>query len=94
MANVIASIVSIVVTSFCGYLVWWLQKHSNNKDAEREGIKLLLRSTMKQYYNEYKDAGKISSTDYTEFEEMYKVYGIKVPDEELQVSQQTNRASE
>ena len=30
----------------------------------------------------------------TEFEEMYKVYGIKVPDEDLQVSQQTNRASE
>lgn len=29
-----------------------------------------------------------------EFEEMYKVYGIKVPDEDLQVSQQTNRASE
>lgn len=74
MANVISSVVSIVVTSFCGYLVWWLQKHSNNRDAERDGIKLLLRSTMKQYYNEYKDNGKISSSDYTEFEEMYNAY--------------------
>ena len=29
-----------------------------------------------------------------EFEGMYKVYGIKVPYEVLQLSQQTNRASE
>lgn len=74
MSEIITTVVSVVVTSFCGYLVWWLQKHSNNKDAEREGIKLLLKSVLKSYYNEYKDRGKISSQDFTEYEEMYNAY--------------------
>ena len=74
MFEILSAVVSIVVTSFCGYLVWWLQKHSDKKDAEREGIKLLLKSVLKTYYNEYKDAGKISSTDFTEYEEMYNAY--------------------
>lgn len=63
-----------MVTSFCGYLVWWLQKHSDKKDAEREGTKLLLRSVLKEYYNEYKDRGKLSSEDFAEYEEMYNAY--------------------
>ena len=69
-----STVVSVVVTSFCGYLVWWLQKHSDKKDAEREGIKLLLRSVLKEYYNTYKQNGKISSDDFTEYEEMYNAY--------------------
>ena len=69
-----STVVSVVVTSFCGYLVWWLQKHSDKKDAEREGIKLLLRSVLKEYYNTYKQEGKISSDDFTEYEEMYNAY--------------------
>lgn len=69
-----STVVSVVVTSFCGYLVWWLQKHSDKKDAEREGIKLLLRSVLKEYYNTYKQDGKISSDDFTEYEEMYNAY--------------------
>lgn len=74
MSEIITTVVSVVVTSFCGYLVWWLQKHSDNKDAEREGIKLLLRSVLKEYYNEYKDRGKLSSEDFAEYEEMYNAY--------------------
>lgn len=74
MIEIVSTVVSVVVTSFCGYLVWWLQKHSDKKDAEREGIKLLLRSVLKEYYNTYKQDGKISSDDFTEYEEMYNAY--------------------
>lgn len=64
----------IVLTSFLGYLVWFLKEQKKDRDANGKGTMLLLRVQLIEYHDKYVRLGDIPSYAYQNFMEMYEAY--------------------
>lgn len=74
MIQIISSVVSIILTAVCGYLVWYLQQSVGKKDNTSKALMLLLRHELKEYYQLYTDRGYISVEELSEYIELYETY--------------------
>ena len=64
----------IILTSFFGYVVWFLKQQKKSRDANSKGTMLLLRQQLIQYHDKYTTAGEIPLYAYQNFLEMYEAY--------------------
>ena len=67
-------IATIVTTSLCGYIVWYLQKHTCFKDDTRTVNKILLRSELRQRHKQLMIDGEIEAWELTELIELHSIY--------------------
>lgn len=66
--------ITVVATGLISYFVWYMQRHTNNKDAVHEALKILLRETLKLHYNEYMKRGSITTDELDNCNDIYEVY--------------------
>ena len=64
----------IILTSFFGYVVWFLKQQKKDRDANSKGTMLLLRVQLIEYHAKYIALGEIPSYAYQNFVEMYDAY--------------------
>ena len=64
----------IVLTSFFGYVVWFLKQQKKDRDANSKGTMLLLKVQLIEYHDKYVELGEIPSYVYNNFVEMYEAY--------------------
>ena len=64
----------IILTSFFGYVVWFLKQQKKDRDANSKGTMLLLRVQLIEYHDKYVELGEIPSYAYDNFVEMYEAY--------------------
>lgn len=64
----------IILTSFFGYVVWFLKQQKKDRDANSKGTMLLLRVQLIEYHDKYVEEGEIPSYAYDNFVEMYEAY--------------------
>lgn len=64
----------IILTSFFGYVVWFLKQQKKDRDANGKGTMLLLRVQLIEYHDKYVELGAIPSYAYQNFCEMYNAY--------------------
>lgn len=64
----------IILTSFFGYVVWFLKQQKKDRDANSKGTMLLLRVQLIEYHAKYTALGEIPSYAYQNFNEMYDAY--------------------
>jgi len=64
----------IILTSFFGYVVWFLKQQKKDRDANSKGTMLLLRVQLIEYHDKYVELGEIPSYVYNNFVEMYEAY--------------------
>ena len=64
----------IILTSFFGYVVWFLKQQKKDRDANSKGTMLLLRVQLIEYHDKYVELGEIPSYVYNNFIEMYEAY--------------------
>lgn len=64
----------IILTSFFGYVVWFLKQQKQSRDANSRGTMLLLKVQLIEYHAKYTSAGEIPSYAYQNFMEMYEAY--------------------
>ena len=74
MTEVIMTLMSIIITPLMGLLVWQLQRMIKTKSHDSEGIKILLRSVMREYHDKYLERGSITSDELAEYRELYDAY--------------------
>lgn len=68
------SILSIVLTGFMTYLVWYLQKYQTNKSLYNKAILIIMKIMMKQQYNVHMKNNHITLDDLEDFCSMYELY--------------------
>lgn len=64
----------IILTSFFGYVVWFLKQQKKDRDANSKGTMMLLRVQLIEYHDKYVELGEIPSYAYQNFCEMYNAY--------------------
>lgn len=64
----------IILTSFFGYVVWFLKQQKKSRDANSRGTMLLLKVQLIEYHSKYTVTGEIPSYVYQNFNEMYEAY--------------------
>ena len=72
--NIIQNAIPLILTPMMGMIVWMLKKSFNDRCTASNGIKLLLKSQLRQLHKEHMEAGKISADDVVEFNEIYDAY--------------------
>lgn len=65
---------TIALPILLGYIVWLLQRHKKDRDANSKGTMLLLRVQLIEYHDRYVTLGYIPSYAYQNFCEMYGAY--------------------
>lgn len=74
MVEIVNSIITVILTSVTSYVIWLMQNYKKNKSLENEALKMILKAWLKDLYQEYMSAGKISLEDYDDYREMYEAY--------------------
>lgn len=74
LASIITTCVSVVLTAVSGYLVWVAQQRYKTDKNGDKAMKILLRRELRELHDIYMDAGKISSEQLGEYNEIYDVY--------------------
>ena len=68
------TVLSVVLTSICSYLVWFLQNNKKKTDYQNKALMLMLRQELKTLSKNYIEAGEITQEQYDEFSEIYETY--------------------
>ena len=74
MIQVFTTIFSVIATPLLSLVVWQLQRMIQAKENDSRGLKLLLKSQMKEDHDKYIKRGSITSDELADFKEMYEVY--------------------
>ena len=64
----------IILTSFFGYVVWFLKQQKKDRDANSKGTMMLLRVQLIEYHDKYVEMKEIPSYAYENYVEMYQAY--------------------
>ena len=72
--EILNTILSIVLTSFMTYFVWYLQKYQTNKSLYNKAIMIIMKIMLKQQYNIHMKNKQITLDDLEDFSDMYEVY--------------------
>jgi len=67
-------IATILTTSLCGYIVWYLQRHHCIKDDTKHIALIFLRGQLYDRYERLMASGEIDATELNETEEIYELY--------------------
>lgn len=74
ITQILAAILTVVITPLMGYIVWLLKEQKKDRTAQERGIMLLLRVQLIEYHDKYMKRGKIPTYAYDNFEDMYNAY--------------------
>lgn len=74
MFEVIQPLLSIVTTTLCSYLVWWLQTTKKKKDYTTDALKLLMKRELKEEYERLMKEGRVSVAELSHVTELYNTY--------------------
>lgn len=69
---------TIILTSVCGYITWYLQKKFNNKSASGEALMVLLRKELRELFNEAQMKGYTTYEELEEYSKLYEIYHDKL----------------
>lgn len=72
--TVLNTALTIILTSLCGYITWYLQKKFSDKSATAEALKVLLRKELRELYNEANSRGFVTTDELEEYTKLYEVY--------------------
>lgn len=72
--TVINTALTIILTSLCGYITWYLQKKFSDKSATAEALKVLLRKELRELYNEANSRGFVTTDELEEYTQLYEAY--------------------
>lgn len=70
----LVEIITVALPIILGYIVWILKEDKKVRDANSRGTMLLLRSQLKMYHKEYMERGYITSSELSEYLEIYDAY--------------------
>ena len=71
-------LLTILMTSMCGYCTWYLQKKANDKTTVGEALKVLLRKELKELYIESAKRGYVTLDEVEEYTAIYELYHDKL----------------
>ena len=74
MKEILMQTYTVALPIVLGYIVWLLQRHKRDRDANSKGTMLLLRVQLIEYHDKYMEQGNIPSYAYDNFIEMYEAY--------------------
>lgn len=74
MINLLTTIFTIILTPIMGLLTWQLKRCLTTRESDSNGIKTLLRATMRELHVEYIARGYVNSDELAEFKELYDAY--------------------
>lgn len=74
MDNIISEVITVALPVILGYIVWLLKEQKRSSKASDKGIMLLLRAQLKEKHKEYMERGWITSSELSEFLEIYDAY--------------------
>lgn len=72
--DIINNVLTIILTSVMGYVVWLLQGHRKKKDTTSDALRVLLRESIEARYKVYKNKDALTREEYHDFDEMCNVY--------------------
>lgn len=72
--TVLNTALTIILTSLCGYITWYLQKKFSDKSATAEALKVLLRKELRELYNEVNSRGFVTTDELEEYTKLYEAY--------------------
>jgi len=72
--TVLNTALTIILTSLCGYITWYLQKKFSDKSATAEALKVLLRKELRELYNEANSRGFVTTDELEEYTKLYEAY--------------------
>lgn len=72
--TVLNTALTIILTSLCGYITWYLQKKFSDKSATTEALKVLLRKELRELYNEANSRGFVTTDELDEYTKLYEAY--------------------
>mgnify|MGYP007032334287 FL=1 len=72
--TIVNTMLSIVLTSLCGYLTWYMQKKVTLKSSTSEALKILLRKELRELYQEAHRRGYTTLDELEEYNELYEIY--------------------
>lgn len=72
--TVLNTALTIILTSLCGYITWYLQKKFSDKSATAEALKVLLRKELRELYNEANSRGFVTTDELDEYTKLYEAY--------------------
>lgn len=74
MIDFMHTILSIVLTALCSYLVWLLQEQRKERRTQKQTYQILLRAEIRQLHHHYTSRGTISAEELGEVTDIYTVY--------------------
>lgn len=72
--DIIQTAVTIILTSFMGYITVALNRRSVLKNSTADAVKILLRKEMREAYKSATNKGFVTLDDIEEMEEIYRIY--------------------
>lgn len=74
MESIITAAMSTILAPLMGLLIWQLQRVITARGNDSNGIKILLRATLKEYHEKYMNQHYVTADELAEFREMYEAY--------------------
>lgn len=76
--TLINTVLTVVLTSVCGYGTWYFQKKFSVKSGTAEAIKIILRKELREMYQDCLAKGYATYDEYEEFTTVYEIYHDKL----------------
>lgn len=74
MKEILFTTYTIALPALMSYIVWLLQQQNKKRDAQSNGLMLLLRVKLIEYHDKYCEIGKVPAHVYQNFSDMHEAY--------------------